>query len=87
MVFVSVSEHNSANFIAVCGEIGYIGYYEVHSGHVPVGKRTAAINDNNIVPELESGHIFSDFTHTPKEHDLERGFFSVIGSLQIILPQ
>ena len=71
MVLVSVGENKSAEFSLVAGQVGEIGYYEVNTGHIVLGKGNAAVYCDNIVAVLEERHIHADPVNTANGYYLK----------------
>ena len=73
MVFVTVGQHDAADFILVALNVGEIGQNEVDLKHVSVREGHAAVQEEHIVPALEQGHILPISLSPPRKVTLIEG--------------
>ena len=61
MIFMTVGEHDRANFRPVLLEIGNIRNDEVDAQKFGFREHHAGINDDDVVAELQHQHVHAEF--------------------------
>ena len=61
MVFMTVGQEDTEDFIGVFFEVSGIGDDEVNAEHAFIREAEAAVDDENFVLIFDSGHISADF--------------------------
>ena len=75
MVLVAVGNDEAAQLLPVLLEIRHVRDHHVDARHVVVREREAAVDDDDVLPVLEEGHILSDLAHAPQGDELQFLFF------------
>ena len=61
MVFVSVSNDHTADFLTIFNEIGKIGNDDVDTKHLIVRERHPAVDDHQIILIFQDGDVLTNF--------------------------
>ena len=73
------------DFLLVLHEIGVIGNDRIHPGHIlAVGEGEPCVDDDDVVPVFEGGHVFPDFPHTAEEEDFYRSLLFRMRSFSLV---
>ncbi len=75
MVLVAMGDDEASELLPVLLQIGHIRDYHVDARHVVVRERQTAVDDDDVLPVFEEGHILSDLAHAPQGDELQFGFF------------
>ena len=71
MVLVPVRDAHAADAVPVLFEVGHVGDDHVDPRHLLVRKDQPAVDDEDIVPVLDDGHVFADLSHPAQRDDSE----------------
>ena len=74
MILVSVRKHKASYLVTVFHEIRYVGYNEVDTEHILIGKTKAAINYHDIIRIFNGGNVFTDLIKSAKRNDTQFTF-------------
>ena len=85
MVPVAVRDAHAANAIRILFEVGHVGDDHVDPRHLLVRKDQPAVDDEDVVPVLDHGHIFADLSHPAQRDDPE--FMLHIYVVRLSFPQ
>ena len=72
MVFMSMRQHNTTNFISVGLHICEVRNDNVNTRHVHIRECQSAVQDKHIIATFENGHILSDFIQTAQRNNPNR---------------
>ena len=75
MVLVAVGDDEAPELLPVLLQIGHVRDHHVDARHIVVRERQSAVDDHDVLPVLEEGHILSDLAHAPQGDELQFGFF------------
>ena len=68
VILMTVSEDDAAQLLQVVADVGDVGDDGVDAGAVLAGELHAAVHDDDVVAELEGGHILADLTDAAQKH-------------------
>ncbi len=74
MIFMTVSNYNTAYLVGIPLNIGEIGYNYINARHIGVGKSKTAVEYEHIVRAFKNGHIFADLIESSKRNYSHRSF-------------
>ena len=66
-----MGEDDASNSVSVGLQIGNVGYDDIDTVHLLIGKSQATVNNDNICAALIGGHVFSDLSETAKRDDFD----------------
>ena len=89
VVFVAVRQKDAADLILVLDKIGDVGEHEVDARHLLGRENDARVDDDDVVPVLDGGHVLADLADTAEEEHFDGPFpfpllhllFRLLGSL------
>ena len=81
MVFMPVREENAADLVFILDEIGDIGEDEVDARHLFGREDDARVDDDDVVPVLDGGHVLADLADAAKEEYFDGSLLSAALSL------
>ena len=73
MVFVTVSNHHTPDFLLILQQVGKIRDHQVHPQHIRIGEGQAAVHHQNIIAAFIGGEVFSDLSQSAQRNDLHAG--------------
>ena len=75
VVLMTVGQYDTAHALHILLNVAEIGDHQIHAEHIAVGKRHAAIDDDDIVLTLDQCDVFSDLIQTAQKGYAHRRFF------------
>ena len=69
MVFVAMRQEHTAYSVLVFDKIGHIGNDQINAIHLIVREAETAVNDDDILPIFQNGHILTDLIQTAQGDD------------------
>jgi hypothetical protein len=69
MVFVTVSDYDSPDFIAPFDDITEVGDNQVDAEHIFFGKHKSGINNDDIIIVFQHHHVLADFTQPTERNN------------------
>ncbi len=72
VVLVGVGDEERLDVGAALLEVGDVGDDEVDAEHLLVGEHEPAVDDDDVVAELEDVHVLADLAHPAERDDAER---------------
>ena len=71
VVFVAVSEDDSANALAVFGEIRNVGNDDVDAEEFGFGEHESGVDDDDVVSPADGHAVHAEFAEAPEGNDLQ----------------
>ncbi len=78
MIFVTVSEHYSPEFLFVPFDISEIGNNDIDARHIGIRKSKSAVKDKHIVGTFKYRHILSDLMKSAQRNDLYGSMMDIL---------
>src|ERR1700680_1558199 len=69
VIFVTMSENNSTNMLAVLGQIGDVGNDNIHAEKFGFGEHEAGIDDNNVVAPAHGHTIHAELAEAAQRYN------------------
>ena len=66
MVFMTVCNDHAPDTAGIVAQVSDIRKHHINAVHVLIRESHAAIDNNQVVPEFNHGHVFPDFSQTAK---------------------
>ena len=71
MIFMPVSQHNAADFIAVLQKVGDVRNNDINPEQLGFGKHQAGVNDDNVITVTHGHAVHSKFAKAAKGYKME----------------
>ncbi len=71
VVLVGVGDDEGADPLAPVAQVGDVGHDEVDAVHLLLGEHESAVDDDDLVGELEDGHVLADLADAAERDDPE----------------
>ena len=71
VIFVAVSEDDSANALAVLDEIGNVGNDDVDAEEFGFGEHESGVDDDDVVSPANGHAVHAEFAEAPEGNDLQ----------------
>ena len=72
MVLVAVGQDDAAHRLPVLLQVRDVGDDEVDAEHLGLGEREAAVDDEDLVVDLDDGDVLADLAHPAERDDAQR---------------
>ena len=69
MILVSVRKEHAADLVLVLDQISHVGDHKINAVHILVRESKTAVNDDDILPIFQNGHILTDLIQTAQGDD------------------
>ncbi len=87
MVLVAVGDDEAPELLPVFLQIGHVRDHHVDARHIVVRERQSAVDDDDILPVFEEGHVLSDLAQAPQGDELQFHFFLLhVSFLYMVAP-
>ena len=71
VVLVGVGDEEGLDALALVPQVGDVGHHEVDAEHLLVGEHQAAVDDDDLVAELEDRHVLADLADAAERDDAQ----------------
>ena len=69
VILVSVRKEHAADLVLVLDQISHVGDHKINAVHILVRESKTAVNDDDILPIFQNGHILTDLIQTAQGDD------------------
>ena len=80
VVFVAVGEDEAADLSRVLLEESQVGHYQVYAQQLGFRKHHAAINDDDVLPVADGGHVHAELAQATQGHYVQLVISHSIGT-------